>query len=611
MDLGANIDADVPLAPTLHYLFFMAQAGLLIDAGPFLIEGPGAAMTLLFNPSDPFFYVGGEVANIPVPTPAGIFILSAGAGIGFSRQGLIPFEPNTSEGIAALFPSFDGHMVNQASGEFPTCAGCPTLTFDGYAITDLDPEEDGELALFGAGADVALGVNGDFGLEGNLGLLSLSIDLFGATGGFEATRDDFLWFAGGRVGSRPDLFALDVASEFDLLPPAAGELGLGVLVSANHPEMSFFRFEGQGMVVGASGVETATGVEVASFQSAEFFFQTGGAGTFLGGSTTAQEIVEGIRALDEQSWTLSFPADAKPELITHSRYEIAGHLLRQSTMWIGPLRIAQEGLLDTPHYTWSMYGEITRDGPLHRGTLEIPIPYSYPEVEVALQIADLISQQEAEVAAAQTAAGQAADSLDDAIAAFDAAASALSSAQSIFDAADDALQSNYDSIEYWDDYDCGCSQCQVWNAVCWTQCGICEASAFAAREYYEGLTSGLQAAYDLARTGLLAAQGAVATAQSRLQAAQFALTAANLSLQDSLNALSALYQQRDSLPAEDGTFDAVVTLTLTDVDLTGSVGGDFQGVPVGAGVVYFDDGPPRACFQPPVPGETEEFCTPL
>jgi len=609
-DLGANIVADVPLQPDLHYLFFMAQAGLLVGMGPFQIEGPGVATTLLFNPSDPFFYAGAEVANIPIPTPAGVLILSAGAGIGFSSQGWIPFEPNTSEGIAALFPGFDGHMVNQASGEFPSCAGCPTLTFDGYAITDLDPQEDGQLALFGPDTDVALGINGDFGLEGNLGLLSLSVDLFGATGGFESTDDDFVWFVGGRVGSRPDLFLLDVATEFELLPPAAGELGLGVLVSSD-PSQSFFRFEGQGMIVGASGVEAATGVTVANFQSADFFFQTGGAGTFLGGSTTAQEIVAGVRALQEQSWQLSFPSDTKPELVLHSRYEIGTHQLRESTMWIGPLRIAHEGLLDTPNYTWSMYGEITRDGPLYRGTLEIPIPYSYPEVEVALQVADLISQREAEVAAAEAAAGQAADSLDDAIAALGTASSALSSAQTVFDAADDALQSNLDSIAYWDNYDCGCSQCQVWNVVCWSECGICEGSALAAKEYYELLTDGLQAAYDLARTGLLAAQSVFAGAQARLQAAQFALIAANLSLQDSLDALSALYQQRDSLPAEDGTFDATITLTLTETDLTGSVGGDFQGVPDGAGVVYFDDGPPRACFQPPVPGATEEFCTPL
>lgn len=610
MDLGANIQADVPLADELHYLFFLAQAGLQIDAGPFLIEGPGAAMQLLFNPSDPFFYAGAEVANIPLLTPAGLLILSAGAGIGFSNQGLIPFEPNTSEGIAALFPSFDGHMVNQASGELPSCAGCPTLTFDGYVITDLDPQEDGDLTLFGPDSDLAIGINGDFGLEGNMGLLSLSVELFGATGGFTSTDDDFTWFVGGRIGSEPDLFLLDVASEFDLLPPAAGELGLGVLVSSN-PDESFFRFEGQGMTVGASGVETATGVTVSAFATADFFFQTGGAGTFLGGSTAVQDIVEGVRALEEQSWDLSLPTVGTNELVLRSRYEIGQHQLQESTIWISPVRIAQEGRLELPTYTWLMYGEITRDGPLYMGTLIVPIPYSYPEVEVALQIADLISQQEAEVAAAEAWAGQAAAAIGPAQSALAAAQSALNVAQSAFDAAQASLAGNLDEISDWEDVDCGCSDCEWWNALCWTGCGACEATVFAAIEGLEFFTPGLIDALDLAHVALLGAQGVVGDAQTTLTLAQGTLTVANLSLANSLAVLSGLYHQRDTLPAEDGTFDATITLTLTDTDLTGSLGGDFQGVPVGTGVVYLDDGTPRACFRPPVPGATEEFCTPL
>jgi len=471
-DLGANIVADVPLQPDLHYLFFLAQAGLLVDVGPFQIEGPGVATQLLFNPEDPFFYSGAAVSNIPIPTPVGPFVLSAGLGIGFSSQGLIPFEPNTSEGIAALFPSFDGHMVNQASGEFPTCVGCPTLTFAGYAISDLDPEEDGELSLFGPDSDFAFGVNGDFGLEGNLGLLSLSVELFGATGGFTTADAGFTWFAGGRIGAEPDLFLLDVASEFELLPPLAGELGLGVLVSPD-PTESFFRFEGQGMTVGPTGIEASTGVAVATFTTAEFFFQTGGAGTFLGGSTTVQDIVAGVRALDEQSWSLSFPKDDVPELILFSRYAIGEHQLEQSTIWISPVRIAQEGIYVLPSYRVTMYGEITRDGPLHRGTLEVPIPYSYPEVEAALQLADLISQQEAEVAAAQAWAGDAAAVVADAQASLADAQAALNVAQDAFDAADDALQGNLDEIADWEAVDCGCSECEGWNAACWTACGGC------------------------------------------------------------------------------------------------------------------------------------------
>jgi len=611
LDLGANIEADVPLQADLHYLFFLAQAGLVVDAGPFMIEGPGAGMTLLFNPSDPFLYAGASVANIPIPTPAGPFILSAGGGLGFSRQGLTPFEPAVTGGIAALFPSFDGHIVHQASGELPSCVGCPTLTFAGYAITDLDPEENG-LALFGpaeTGGDVGLGINGDFGVEGNLGLLSLSVDLFDATGGLLATSDELSVFAGGRIGSQPDLFALDVATAFELFPPAAGELGLGVLISSN-PANSFFRFEGQGIVVDAPGVVAATGVQVAQFAAADFFFQTGGSGTFLGGSTTAQQIVEGVRALEASSWDLSFPSEAPPELVLYSRFEIGEHQLRESTMWISPVRIAQLGLLDMPSYTFTMYGEITRDGPLHRGTLEVPIPYHYPAVEAALQLADLISQQEAEVAQIEQQAGQAAAAVSHAQQALAQAQAALNVAQDAFDSAEDALDDNLDSIDYWESYDCGCGDCAWYDAPCWTACGICEGSVFLTIEGLEKLTDGLRLALNIARTGLLAAQGEVGDAQSALTLAQGTLGAIHLSLGSALAELSSLYAQRDALPAEDGVFDAIVELTLTAEDLVGSVGGDFQGVPVGTGVVYMD-GTPRACFRPPVPGATEEFCTPL
>jgi hypothetical protein len=151
----------------------------------------------------------------------------------------------------------------------------------------------------------------------------------------------------------------------------------------------------------------------------------------------------------------------------------------------------------------------------------------------------------------------------------------------------------------------------VWNVVCWTACGACEATKWGAIELLELATPGLQDALDIAQAAWLAAQGALGTAQTRLTLAQQTLTAANLALGDALAALSALYHQRDTLPPEDGVFDAILELTLTDTDMIGSVSGDFQGVPVGTSAVYLDEGTPRACFTPPVPGATEEFCTPL
>ncbi len=609
LDLGENIEADIPLQPDLHYLLFHAGVGFDIEAGPLLIEGPGGSMTLLFNPSDPFFYAGAQVNNIPIPTPGGLFFLTAGGGVGMSHQGLIPFAPATTDGIAALFPNFEGHFIQQVLGELPTCAGCPTLEGNGYAILDLDPQEDG-LAIFGpaeTGGDVQLGMNGFFALTGSLGLVSLEVDLFSATGGIIATEGDLSTFVGGRIATPPDLFAFNLDSGFEIFPaPTTLELGLGVMLSSD-PAMRFFRFEGELLNVGASGVVTNTGVNVTPFSSEGFFFQTGGSGTFIGGSTQAEYVVEGVRALEETSFEINFPADDDTEIVMRSRYEIGSNRLRQSTLWLSPRRIAQEGLLDMPNYTFTMFGEHTRDGTLLQGTLEVPIPYHYPALEAILEISDLISQQEAAVAAIEAEAGQLAGQIAAIQAQLDPAIDALDVALDVLEDAENALEENLDDIADTERIDCGCSECQIWNVVCWTQCGLCEGSQEATLIYLRGLTSGLRRAVELAEIVVLGLQGEVAEYQVQLNALQQSLTLVNVGLTPALAALSALYAQRDALPPEDGVFDAEVTLSMTREDLTGSVGGDFQGTPVGAGTVYMD-GAPRACFRPPAPG-APEFCT--
>lgn len=609
-DLGANIVADVPLQPDLHYLLFLARAGLELElGGGVVLEGPGVATTLLFNPSDPFFYMGAQVTNIPVVTPSGPFVLSGGGGSGYSRQGLIPFVPATTDGIAALFPNFDGHTVSWMSGAMPTCFGCPAATVEGYAITDLDPQEDG-LAVFGPepNEDYRVGLNGTFGIEGTVGLLTLQLDLFDATGGWSHLDEGFAVFMGGRIQWREDLFETNTPIAFGLEPAVGQEIGLGVMFGPG-PYDDFFRFESRKLTIDPSDVSASVGVGVAIFQSEEFYFQTGEAGTFLGGRTTAQSVVDGVTALEESEMELTFPSVGDGELILRSRFQIGQEQLRESTLWIGPTRIAQEGLYDMPNYTFRMLGEITPEGPYLEGSLEVPIPYHYPAVEAVLALANEIDQYQAEIATLQQLAGGQ-------LAAVTAAQDAVDVQQDVYDGLYAALTAARNALDDHDERraavqrrDCGCD-CGRFDAICWGACGICVAAKEAELLYLDGKRSALVTAVNGARTLVLGASGLLGQYQLALALAESALQLTQSSLDDAIGALAALYDQRDQLPAEDGVFDAIITLALDEEDLTGSVGGDFQGVPVGTGIVYTDENP-RACFVPPVPGATEEFCTPL
>ena len=202
------------------------------------------------------------------------------------------------------------------------------------------------------------------------------------------------------------------------------------------------------------------------------------------------------------------------------------------------------------------------------------------------------------------------------LAAVTAAQDAVDVQQDVYDGLYAALTAARNALDDHDERraavqrrDCGCD-CGRFDAICWGACGICVAAKEAELLYLDGKRSALVTAVNGARTLVLGASGLLGQYQLALALAESALQLTQSSLDDAIGALAALYDQRDQLPAEDGVFDAIITLALDEEDLTGSVGGDFQGVPVGTGIVYTDENP-RACFVPPVPGATEEFCTPL
>ena len=148
IDSGENLASlGAHLNPERHYLAFHAEQGLSGQVGPLQFSAPaGMSGTLVLDPSDPYFYIGGSGLSggdsfgleVCQKTPEECSAPGEEYGFGFSLGGLIPFEPDPGLPFFDIVQDLRGHLV--LDGVIPL--GNLPLSIAGTAVVNLDPNND-------------------------------------------------------------------------------------------------------------------------------------------------------------------------------------------------------------------------------------------------------------------------------------------------------------------------------------------------------------------------------------------------------------------------------------------------------------------------------------
>jgi hypothetical protein len=625
IDRGDAIQADIPLNDDVTYLSFDLGGTHTAELGPLRVGGSGGSAQLLIDPVDPFIYLAGDVSLVSAnggsgsgatSAPGGLagFFdvdgLSAALGVGLSLSGRAPFVPHTTTAIRDRLPEIEGHLVMYASGEIPRLP----VSFEAVSVTDLDPHGDG-LALFGddaeSGRDHAVGLHGDVAV--GLGLPGVEFDILalGASGlysvendGSEDPRQRFALAGQIEPFSNWGPLAALLFQIPENLPP----LGFGLLVSSD-PSETFFAVAFEDLVgIDTQSVGHGLGLEleVLTTQRCELLFDE--QGMQLSAEGFGESIHSDVRFTERHGLRVVAPWEGDLEIIMQGTTEIADVQLLSSTTHLTPTFLRHTGSVVTPRHRFELTGEISQDGPRLEGTYALPISYSYPAVDALLEVAGLVAEHEATVAALEAARSVEVSELAAAQAelarvrsGLTAASNAVASFTSQLAAARRALAA-HDAIYCWN--------FQWWEFWRWAFEGpACEAWKAAFRPALQGAIWVAEQALQAARTFLLALSGPAQGAELAYAAAQHAVALLDASLDEARAVLLAARAQRAALPKQDGEIDATVSLRLTNEGLSGSVEGSFQGVPIGGGRIESGNAGIVACFLVPQIGE--ELCATL
>lgn len=365
---------DAPIRPERHYFFFHAQAGFEASIHPITFATPNGDVTMVLDPTDPFFYLNGAVDGLSLGGGEGGSGDGGGApsgslGFGFSEGGWIPFTPVQTNGNVAGVEPFDGHFTLEASGPL---APLP-LSLDGTFVYDLDPDEDGDHpfapAAFAQSPDLAYGGNGilEVGVP-FLEVFSFGFELGSASAVVQVAQS-------GTYGSFSGVMEAGVDS---ILPPelpipiqphgiveVSGFLGEPI-------QDSFYEWAAQ-FSIDASVLGDALGLDLADLQATDALLTIDRNGFVLVGSTTSQ-IHPDIALGGEAALRVVIPVDGSPAYIEMiGEMEVFGTGLQNVILHVGTDGFFVNGEFVTPLSRIAMTGSITDRGPDLRGSAGLDV----------------------------------------------------------------------------------------------------------------------------------------------------------------------------------------------------------------------------------------------
>lgn len=292
LDAGRNLaDLNAPLIDDRQYLFFRFDSGFEATAGPLAFKAPaGVDTTFVLDPRDPFFYFRGEMPKLPAIGKLG------NVGIGFSLQGLIPFQAKTKAGLPREITEIDGHLL--VSGTIPFKKLALELTGDMVGRFDPNPKfGDSPLApplLVQYGGSGELEVSFDFGdLAGSrdgaagstcdsgdlLRCFSVTVPLGDASLGFKLTNTGQNAYLNGVMA--PEIPLADV---IPVVPRR--EAQVTGLISSDLKK-SFITAKGE-YGIGASSLGKLIGVQLGDLQATQATLTLDAAGLRIQGRSVSQ-----------------------------------------------------------------------------------------------------------------------------------------------------------------------------------------------------------------------------------------------------------------------------------------------------------------------------------
>jgi len=423
LDLGVNLASlDAPLVDDRKYLFFDFAAGYEASIQPITFSTPGGTLTMVVDPSDPFFFISGSVEGLKRgkdgsgdsgssstggdggSTSGGDGSSSGsggsssggsssdgtgsdgsgsadgsgskdddiegGAAFGISNLGLIHYEPINTWGFEDEIGAFDGHMIERMT--LPI-SGTP-LEISGEIVTDLDPDEDGDNPFdpFGgylASPDIRYGGNGS--LEVGVDFLTFFSWGFGvgqaSVGVYSGDAGQEVFASGSASVGLADM--LPAALPIPMNPQRSVDVA-AYFSSENDDD--FITMESE-FTIDASVFTVWTGVEMGEIYSQASTVRIDKTGLRLTGRT-GTEVVPGV-GFDGEIVTEAFiSADGLSSFIRLNGNMVVGGIpLADAELVIAPTGIVVTGIFEGVSSSIMMTGRIDANGPSLGGATSVSI----------------------------------------------------------------------------------------------------------------------------------------------------------------------------------------------------------------------------------------------
>lgn len=175
IELGKNLShLQAPLLDDRRYLFFNFSSKLSAKVGSLVVEAPGGTQhTLVLDHTDPMFFMRATLSGLP-----GMPVEIDEAGLGFSRQGLLPWVPTHTWGLdpTTMPIGFSGQMYVEMAGGV-SLPGIPvSISSGGVTVFDIDPARTGRTIFTDPENGMRFGTDREVGVSLEL-IPSVSLDM--------------------------------------------------------------------------------------------------------------------------------------------------------------------------------------------------------------------------------------------------------------------------------------------------------------------------------------------------------------------------------------------------------------------------------------------------
>ncbi|MEM9174262.1 MAG: hypothetical protein AAGC67_03440, partial [Myxococcota bacterium] len=652
--------SEAPLVEDRRYFFFNAVARFAAELPPISMETPGGAGTVVLDPTDPFFYVAGEVQgfggdgqekNDADPSGGGTTGGSADGAGNASAGGTTSTDGGTTASDSSSDPAANGEGADATGGEpnpeeganeeEDDVAGMAGFAFSLEGRIPFDPVQvngvEDRMPVF----------DGHFFLRTKQPLTPLPIE---ATGEFvydlDPAEDGDTPFDPAAFAESPDLAygvngSIDVAIPFlrffefgfplgdataaievdgndtvaafsglvtadEFLPnlpipirPTGGIEAYGVL-AANDPTAGYIHAEGS-MGVDAGALGALTGVPLGELQSTDAILDVTVAGLSLQGSTSAG-IHPDVQLEGEAGFEVFISPWGESRLAIFGNFVIGGETLENAEMVVDRHGVRVNGRYLTSGYAFEMEGELRGDGYLLAGSAELADPIEMKAQASLAALNDVLAKREV-VVALQTTVDVSSAGVTGALAviaplqtAVDAAQAEVNKIQRSIDAHSKHASSNYSKYKSWKR-----KSCKWYDAKCKSKRAYYSARYYSSYSYHVSARATLYGTRAVANAALSAARSPLTAAQTNLSNARSALALAEAEMDTGIAALRQAEEVLAGYPAIDGSMRMIATIGIENGETWGEVEGEWNGQPLTEGYVQLGD-PGEACLVVPQVG---------